>query len=330
MAAYYIVDALGNVSAFPAGSVDLSNLDAGSLTSGTVPLARISGLTDAQIDAAAAIAWSKLSKSGSSLADLATRSAADLSSGSLAVARLGNGVTSTTTATDTGTVNDWAPTIAGNTYIAWSGASDATFTGLSSSGVTAGTVVVIKNTGTKNAFFSHADTGSATANRFTNLATSGKTPIAPGGHIAYVFDGTKWQLLSHEQGALISPAFDAAQYTGSGTITWTVIAGNVTTLAYRLSGVVLTVWVYIDGTTISGSGVALKIGNSQWGGFTVTKEQQTAGARDNDNGTRRAAFVQAPAGGTTINWYTDATAANAWAASTTNSGVVGTVTFEVS
>ncbi|MEK3740420.1 hypothetical protein BSK59_25685 [Paenibacillus odorifer] len=45
-------------------------------------------IVDADVNAAAAIAWSKLSKSGASLADLPTRSATDLSSGTLAVSRL--------------------------------------------------------------------------------------------------------------------------------------------------------------------------------------------------------------------------------------------------
>lgn len=80
-------------------------LDASILNEGTVNLARISGITNTQIAAgaaiayaklalalsivdgdisnSAAIAWSKISKSGSSLADLATRSAGDLSSGTL-------------------------------------------------------------------------------------------------------------------------------------------------------------------------------------------------------------------------------------------------------
>lgn len=64
------------------------DMDAADLTSGTVPLARLSGITNTEIAADAAIAWSKLSKTGSSLADLATRSAGDLSSGTLADARL--------------------------------------------------------------------------------------------------------------------------------------------------------------------------------------------------------------------------------------------------
>lgn len=62
---------------------DIATRSAGDLNSGTLPLARLSNIADAQISATAAIAWSKISKSASSLADLATRSASDLSSGTL-------------------------------------------------------------------------------------------------------------------------------------------------------------------------------------------------------------------------------------------------------
>jgi len=43
----------------------LANLNASNLTSGTVPLARLSGITNAEISASAAIAYSKLSLTGS-------------------------------------------------------------------------------------------------------------------------------------------------------------------------------------------------------------------------------------------------------------------------
>lgn len=45
-------------------------------------------IVDADVNAAAAIAWSKLSKTGSSLTDLVTRSAGDLTSGTLLAARM--------------------------------------------------------------------------------------------------------------------------------------------------------------------------------------------------------------------------------------------------
>jgi len=66
----------------------LSSLNASQLTAGTVPLGRLSGITNTEIAAGASIAWTKLDKGGSSLADLTTRSAGDLTSGSLADARL--------------------------------------------------------------------------------------------------------------------------------------------------------------------------------------------------------------------------------------------------
>lgn len=75
----------------------LTALSATALTTGTVPLARLANLTNAEISASAAIAWSKLSKTGSSLADLTTRSASDLTSGTVATARLGTGTADTTT-----------------------------------------------------------------------------------------------------------------------------------------------------------------------------------------------------------------------------------------
>lgn len=48
----------------------LTSLNASSLTSGTVNLARLSGITNTQIDASAAIAWSKINKSGSAFSDI--------------------------------------------------------------------------------------------------------------------------------------------------------------------------------------------------------------------------------------------------------------------
>lgn len=84
-------DHLQVAASLPAWSKDgstLTALNASNLASGTVPLARLVDLTNAQIAAAAAIDWTKISKAGSSLADLATRSAGDLTTGTLDSARL--------------------------------------------------------------------------------------------------------------------------------------------------------------------------------------------------------------------------------------------------
>ena len=89
----------------------LTSLNASNLASGTVADARLSAnvsllgqtidsaeivndsIVNADINATAAIDWSKISKTGSSLADLTTRSAGDLTSGTLDNARLAATVT---------------------------------------------------------------------------------------------------------------------------------------------------------------------------------------------------------------------------------------------
>lgn len=61
----------------------IPSLDASKIGTGVIDAARIPSIVNAMIDAAAAIVWTKIDKSGSSLADLATRSAGDLNSGTL-------------------------------------------------------------------------------------------------------------------------------------------------------------------------------------------------------------------------------------------------------
>lgn len=52
---------------------DLVTRSAAALNAGTLPLARLSGITNTELSAAAAIAWSKISKSGGLLSDLASQ-----------------------------------------------------------------------------------------------------------------------------------------------------------------------------------------------------------------------------------------------------------------
>lgn len=52
---------------------DIVTRSASALNSGTLPLARLSGITNTEIAAGAAIAWSKLNKSGGLLHDLASQ-----------------------------------------------------------------------------------------------------------------------------------------------------------------------------------------------------------------------------------------------------------------
>jgi len=184
------------------------------------------------------------------------------------------------TSTATGTQNDWAPALNGNTCIEWSGAADATFTGLAG-GVT-GQRVTVKNTGTNVAFFSHAGAGSAAANRFANTVTSGLTPIGAGGWITYLFDGTNWKLVAHTQGAPVVPAYNSADFFGSASMTWTVASGDVQGHAYVLNGNLLTVFCSVATTTVGGTpDYYLEVAFP----YTASATLVVLGGRINDNGT---------------------------------------------
>lgn len=153
--------------------------------------------------------------------------------------------------TDTGAVNNWAPALAGNTYIPWNGAADVTFSGLA--GGVAGQIVIVENiTAAKVAYFPHASGLSSAANQFTNTATSGATPIAPGGKLAYMHNGTNWRLIFHYQGAWITPTFAAGDYT-SPTGTWVVGSGDVIDCRFRLDGRTLSFRVWVVTTDVTGT-----------------------------------------------------------------------------
>jgi hypothetical protein len=85
--------------------VNLTSLNASNLASGTVPLARLSGITNTEISASAAIAWSKLDKTGSSLADLGTRTTANLTDFPAQASNSGKYLTTNGTSLSWGTVS---------------------------------------------------------------------------------------------------------------------------------------------------------------------------------------------------------------------------------
>lgn len=163
----------------------------------------------------------------------------------------GSSVATVVASTVTGAQNNYAPTLSSHTLIPWSGASDAAFTGIA--GGSAGMLVTIKNTGTKVATFAHNSGSSSAGNKLINIATSAPTPIAPGGWITYQHDGTQWQLVSHEQGAWITPTFSGGNFSGAPSMTWTVDSGDVQAYSYYLSGKTLSVYVYATTTSVSGT-----------------------------------------------------------------------------
>lgn len=180
------------------------------------------------------------------------------------------------TITSTGTVNNLSVTLLSGVLnvIRCNNVTDLTLTGLVSTGIEDGTEVLFETVGAGNVYFKHLNGGSSAANQFSNIATSGDTPISTGGVARFKYGTTSslWRLTSHEQGAWITPTFAAGNFTGSASLTWTVAGGNVTSDAYRLSGRTLHVTLDIVATSTGGTAsTQLKIGNAAWGGFTIAK-----------------------------------------------------------
>jgi hypothetical protein len=285
---------------------NLTNLDASDLASGTVPDARFPATLPAV--------------SGANLTNL---DATDLT-GTIAQARLGAGTFSVVTSTSTGAQNNWAPTLVGNTFIEWNGASLASITGLD--GGVSGQIVTIKNiTAAQIITFANASGSSDVDNRFANHVTSGVTPVAAGGWIRYQHDGTNWKIIGHEQGEWITPTFAAGNFTGSSSMTWTVAAGDVLSFAYRVRGKELTLNFYIQTTTVGGTpDVSLQLVLP--GGFSAAKRTDNVIRVDN-NGTPSAGHAVILEATSTFlcRLINDAN----WAAATDATGLRAVFTLEV-
>lgn len=185
--------------------------------------------------------------------------------------------------TATGTQNNFQVVLTRHTIIEWNGASNATFTGLAGGAI--GYLATFKNVGIKLASFVHNSGSSTLANVFINGVTSGVTPVAPGGHITYYYNGTNWQLLDHEQGAWIDAGYNAGDYTAGGTMTWTVDLADLKTFIYKVQGASLKVIGYWDTTTITAP-LASQLFVLIPGGYTVPKIVQAISAGfDNGVGT---------------------------------------------
>lgn len=196
-----IVDATGKIPALSStyfaslSGANLTSLNATNLGSGTVPLARLTGITDAQIDAAAAIAWTKVSKAGSSLADLATRSATDLTSGTLPDARFSG--TYSGTLTFSGSTTFSGVTARTANYQTDTSSTTATFSGTGQT-ITTGTASVIYITPTAGTDTIASIAGGVDGRQVTLCTTADFSGFVGGGNLVAITSGiavgncTRW------------------------------------------------------------------------------------------------------------------------------------------
>lgn len=235
------------------------------------------------------------------------------------------------TTTSTGTQNNFAATAARRLVLRCNNATLLTLTGFAAGAD--GDVIDIISVGAGQVDLAHQNASSTAANRAINFATSASTSLVAGSGTAQViYDATtaRWRMTAHYQGAWITPAYAAGDFTASGSMTWTVDSGDVPVYKYWLKGRTLLVNWVINTSSVGGTpsyALFLKIP----GGFSAATGQYTSGMMFKDNGgayTFSAAWVTSGTP-TQIQLYVVGFGTANWAASTNATGSYGQIAIEV-
>ena len=179
--------------------------------------------------------------------------------------------------------------------------------------------------------FAHLHASGTALGKCRNFATSAPTSMAAGvGVTLYQYDDgvlsgvtAHWRLVSHEQGAWITPTFAAGDYTAA-TGTWTVGAGDVSTDRYWLRGRTVTHNLRVLTTDVSATPATLI--RAIPGGFTALGTS-TQLARVSNAGAAIAVGLVVPTGATLTYYAT--VGAGAWAIATANTQIEYLATIEV-
>jgi hypothetical protein len=155
----------------------------------------------------------------------------------------------------TGTQNDFSASSA-RTVLRCTGSSAVIFTGFTIGGAApaAGSEITIENVGSSTVRVAHQDTGSTAANRIIGESTRGQI-VGVNGSIRLLYDGTtsRWRIAAYNPGNAIAIPYSASDFTGYGTMTWTVDAGDVLTNQYKQWGTVLELTQAIISSTLGGT-----------------------------------------------------------------------------
>jgi hypothetical protein len=213
------------------------------------------------------------------------------------------------TTTATGTQQNVAldgPTL----HLRCNNASALTFGGfVLSGGNISGARLILDNVGSSTVKVATEDASSTAANRCICLSDDGQI-VGPGGRLLAIYDGTtaRWRVTLLEPGDPIAVAHNAGDYTGSGSLTFTVASGDLTRYLYTQRGRQLDLTLRIDNASTGGTAAAyLKIACPA--GFTPSHVDQVVGTCFIDqNGTVQVGLVYADATGlylstgTLANW----------------------------
>jgi hypothetical protein len=193
----------------------------------------------------------------------------------------------------------------------------------------AGQRLTVLSVGTGQVDLVNQDTNSSAANRLIN-GVAGTISLAAGsGRAILEYDGDtqRWRVIEHEQGAWITPAFNAGDYTAIGSMTWTVGSGDVSACAYYLKGRMLTLSFIINTSTVGGT-VNTELRRTIPGGFTCQTNCTGAFRVQPGNNVWGMSWWLAISGTNYISFWATPAAAN-WTAASNNIYVQGIVTIEV-
>lgn len=164
---------------------------------------------------------------------------------------------------------------------------------------------VEKNNCTKTIVYDTADFNSGTLQLGTNVISG--------------------NVLNYGRAEMTSVAFNAANFTASGAMTWTVAAGDVATYAYQFDGRVMRLQFGLNTTTVGGTvGTELRIAVP--GGLTIQRRCVNP-VRILDNLVASVGFASATPGNTYV--AIQRTDGANWTLSTDQTYVFGEISFDV-
>lgn len=175
----------------------------------------------------------------------------------------------------TGAQNDFSLS-ARRTYLRCTGTAPE-FSGFTVGGSTpsAGDIVIVDCLGTTTRVL-HQSSSSTAANRVICPSTNGQI-IGASGRMLLVYDATtsRWRETLIDPGTPISVPFDAADYTASGSMTWTVASGDVIVDTYVQRGQWLTLNFMGVTMTVGGYDSDFELRKAVPGGFALVPEAVT-------------------------------------------------------
>ncbi len=200
---------------------------------------------------------------------------ANLSMSATTLSATGGGAPTEETTTATGTQDDFDADAA-FTYLRCNNASALILTGFTTAGgaPSEGDRIIIDNIGSSTVKVTNEDAGSTAANRIITSSTNGQI-IGADGRMLLVYDDTssRWRATVIAPGTPIDVAYASGNFTGSGSMTWTVAEADQDSFTYVQYGNMILIIASFADTTVGGT-PDTQLMTAMPGGFTIAADAQ--------------------------------------------------------